>query len=502
MNRFFWIVAIVCLGACARAGSVAPAPEAAGTHDAAPVQQEVVSEFPVADDSAADQAALEALDTLEFRSLDRRAGHLRGELATPNEPVSAGDVAQESERMFTASRGGTAAVSGPTYDIDVESFAAHARVQYYIDFFLGPARDRFTIWLGRLNRYEGMIRTVLRSRGVPEDMVYLALIESGYSNTAVSRARAVGMWQFISSTGLQYGLQADTWVDDRRDPFKATDAAARHLSDLNDRFGSWYLAAAAYNGGPGRVSRGLQRLQSDPETQSDTTFFTLYDRRYLRRETRDYVPKLIAAALIAKNPERYGFRRVPSQQPLVFDEVTVTDATGLDVLARLADTTTWALIELNPHFIRRVTPPRRTVIARVPRGTGPMVAQRWAELPASERVSFLEHRIAKDETLSLIGKRYGVSVQLLTAANPGIQPRRLRVGQRVVIPVSSAARSQAAAGQAPQPTAEGRYHTVQRGDSLWRISQRYGVRISDLQGWNGIRSGEVLRVGQRVRVNP
>ncbi|MCH7684229.1 MAG: lytic transglycosylase domain-containing protein, partial [Gemmatimonadetes bacterium] len=229
-------------------------------------------QFVVVDDSAADERALQALHELEFRSLGKGANQVRGVVlaldSTRNNPAP---------RRVGSPRGGTA--SAPTYSLDIESFASHDRVQYYVDFFLEASRARFNIWLGRLARYEGMIRNVLRKYGLAEDLVYLALIESGYSNTAVSRARAIGMWQFIRSTGRAYGLRIDGWVDERRDPFKATDAAARHLSDLKEEFGSWYLAAAAYNGGATRVSRGLQRLNEDEV--SDSTFFEL--RRWLRR---------------------------------------------------------------------------------------------------------------------------------------------------------------------------------------------------------------------------
>ncbi len=445
---------------------------------------------------------LEALAALEFGSLDH-TGHLRVG-PSPDAAVSTGEVSDERERLF-GSRGGTATVAGPTYDIDVESFANHTRVQYYVDFFLGEARDRFAIWLNRLPRYEGMIRARLRQYGVPEDMVYLALIESGYSNTAVSWARAVGMWQFIASTGRRYGLAQDTWVDERRDPFKATDAAARHLADLNEAFGSWYLAAAAYNAGAGRVTRGLRRLPAGGEGASDSTFFALSDRRYLRPETRDYVPKLIAAALIAKDPQRYGFDSIVALEPFVFDEVRVTEATGLDVLARLADTTVRALVELNPHYIRGVTPPKGEAVVRVPAGSGPLVAQRWADLPPNERVSFLEHRVAKGETLSGIGQRYGIGTALLIAANPGVKPTRLGIGQRLTVPLSPAARRETARGRAPTPVVTAaavrapRVYTVRAGDSLWAISRRYGVGVGDLRKWNDLQD-DVLKVGQRLRV--
>jgi membrane-bound lytic murein transglycosylase D len=476
------------------------APSAAATRPGDSLAAPSRSDSPpaISDDSAADLAALEALAALEFRAAAGDTGTAEHHRA----------VDDETTRLFGPAHGGATGSAEPTYDIDVESFANHDRVQYYMDFFLGPARDRFAIWLTRLPRYEGMIRERLRRYGVPEDLVYLALIESGYSNTAVSHARAVGIWQFIAGTGRRYGLKQDEWVDERRDPFRATDAAARHLADLNEEFGSWYLAAAAYNAGAGRVTRGLKRLpEGEGDAPSDSTFFALYDKRYLRRETRDYVPKLIAAALIAKEPKRYGFDSLPALAPFQFDEVEVTAATGLDVLARLADTTTAALVELNPQLYRGVTPPGREVTVRVPLGTGPHVALAWAGLPPSERVSFLDHRVARGETLSGIAARYHVSLQLLRAANPGVKPTRLSIGQRLTIPVSAAARRDVANGRRPRTVAAAvaaagpstRYHTVRAGDSLWTIARRYGVRVADLRRWNDV-EGDLVRVGQRLRV--
>lgn len=499
--------AMACAGAKPELEPAAPPPQpAAETTPAAEAPPEIPDPATLAD-SAADRAALEALHQLEFGSLAKGASHIRGVLPVGHlAQVRPDEVNEEAGRMFGSTRGGAASATNPTYDIDVESFATRSQVQYYVNFFLTEARDRFEIWLGRLNRYEGMIRSRFRQYGIPEDLVYLALIESGYSNTAVSRAQAVGMWQFIASTGRKYGLRIDDWVDERRDPFKATDAAARHLVDLYEMFGSWYLAAAAYNAGAGRVTRGLQRLPGAQEEVSDETFFDLSERRYLRRETRDYVPKLIAAALIAKEPERYGFRDVPALQPLVFDEITVPDQTGLDVLAKLADTTTQALLELNPQYYRGVTPPGQSAVVRVPRGTGAIVAKKYAELPPSERVTFLEHVIRRGETLSEIGKRYGVSVRQLQAANPSVDPQRLKIGARLVIPISREARTRSASQ--PNRRVEtprvppGTYHVVERGETLWILSQRYGVTIADLRRWNGLEANDVLRVGQRLLVSP
>ncbi len=498
--------------ACGGGRYQAPAPEPAADSGAAVAAAPAGIEALPPEDSAADEAALAALQELEFKDLGKGGDQPRGVAPVPAIPaVGEHEVNKEVSRLFDGSRGGAASAEGPTFDIDVESFAGRSRVLYYMNFFQVDARDRFAIWLGRLPRYEGLIRSRFKSYGIPEDLVYLALIESGYSNTAVSRARAVGMWQFMPFTARRYGLQVDQWVDERRDPFKATDAAARHLLSLDSMFGSWYLAAAAYNGGTGRVMRGIRRLPGEPDSLTDETFFALSDRRYLRRETRDYVPKLIAAALIAKDPGRYGFDEGTVLDPLAYDEVTVPDATGLDVLARLADTTTAALLELNPQYFRGVTPPRREAIVRVPRGAGTIVAQRYAELPASERVNFLEHRVASGETLSEIGQRYRVSVDLLQAANPGVRARTLKIGARLKIPVSAAARgvSHRPPRRAPQPSvaapapaSAGTMHLVRPGETLWLLSQRYGVTIAELRRWNGLSVSDVLQAGQRLLVAP
>ena len=436
----------------------------------------------------ADAEALEALRELEFGSLEPGSGHIGGAVPVLNTDVE------------PLNHPGGGAAAGPRYDLNIEPFADHTRVQYYVDYFLGPAKNRFGIWLTRLPRYEGMIRSVFRQYGVPQDMVYLGIVESGYSNSAVSWASAVGMWQFMSYTGRAFGLRIDSWVDERRDPFKATDAAARYLANLHQRFGSWYLAAAAYNGGEGRVGRGIRRLGHSEI--GDETFFDLAERRYIRSETRDYVPKLIAATMIAKSPEQYGFDPVGESNPLVFDEIRVVGTTGLDVIARLADTTNAAILELNPHYYRGVTPPGEEAVVRVPHGSGPEVIARYDELPESERVNFVEHRVRRGETLGEIAGRYNVSLNLVMAANTGIEPRRLRVDQRIVIPVSEAARRGGAnpihipSARSARPT----YHTVRSGESLSIIARRYRTTVSALQRLNGIENSSVIRVGERLMV--
>ena len=467
-------------------------------------------------DSAADQSALDSLHGKETQSTPNSTPPPPTATAAPaprpDTTVRGEEVQREAERLFGRDEAktilGANDDAGAVFDIDVTTFSANRRVLEYLEFFQLDARDRFEIWLSRLGRYEGMIRERLRSKRLPEDLVYLTLIESGLSNTAVSRARAVGMWQFMTSTGRMYGLQIDPWVDERRDPFKATDAAVNHLADLVERLGSVYLAAAAYNAGAGRIERGIRRLPGEPDSVSDQTFFQIADRRYLRRETRDYVPKLIAAALIAKQPGRYGFTEIQPLPPLVFDEVTVPDATGLDVLARLADTTVAALLELNPHFVRGITPPGRSVVVRVPRGTGVRVAERFADLPVNERITFVDHYVSQGQTLSEIAQRYRVSVAMLRGANPHLSSKALRIGQRIIVPMSGRVVPASAWSVPPEPryrrvrgggSAAGR-HRVVAGETVSSIAREYGVGLTALLNANGMTMGSVIRPGEWLRI--
>lgn len=444
------------------------------------------------------------------------SGHVSDDSVPPAATVRSEDVEREAVQLF-GSEGrrivadGAGDVGGeapaPTFDIDVSTYAANRRVLQYLEFFQVDARDRFAIWLSRLSRYEGMIRERLRAKGLPEDLVYLTLIESGLSNSAVSRAHAVGMWQFVSGTARLYGLRVDPWVDERRDPFKATDAAVTYLSDLVQKLGSVYLAAAAYNAGEGRIVRSVRRLPGDPDSLTDQTFFQLVERRFLRRETRDYVPKLIAAALIAKQPERYGFTEIDHVPPLRFDEVRVPDATGLDVLARLADTTTAALVELNPQFTRRITPPGRAVTVRVPRGRGTLVAERYDSLPVTSRLTFVDHYVRRGETLSEIARQYRVSVTTILGANASLRPRRLRIGQRLIIPMSghvaprAAIRmSRASVTRSARGAASPAWHRVRAGETATRIARRYGVSLQALLEYNGLKMDSIIKAGQRLRI--
>lgn len=392
------------------------------------------------------------------------------------------------------------------WDIDVRSYADHPRVRYYLSYFQSSARSRMAVYLERGAKYEPMIRQRFEAEGLPGDLGYLALIESGYSNDAVSRSYAVGMWQFMRGTGQGYGLRVDTWVDERRDPAKATAAAARHLRDLRTRFGSLYLAAAAYNAGAGKVSRSLGQLQAgqvaEPaEADGNATFFLLAGTDLLTAETQDYVPKLIAAAIIAKQPERFGFG-LPAAAVFAYDSIVVTDATGLDVIARLAATSLDEIRELNPQYLRLATPPESRMIIRLPSGTGAAVAEGYAALEPSKRVHFLTHTVEKRETLTAVAARYRLPAAEIRSANPKLRSNRLTPGSRLIVPavaIPTALAVRATEARSPRgPSA--RTHRVRRGETLSGIAVRYRVSLGALRRVNAIRHDDYVRAGVRLRI--
>ena len=389
-----------------------------------------------------------------------------------------------------------------TWDIDVSTYASHPRVQHYLSYFRGMPANLMATVLERGARYEPMIRERFEAEGLPGDLFYLALIESGYSSEAVSRANAVGMWQFMRRTGRGYGLRVDTWVDERRDPVKATDAAALHLRDLRKRFGSLYLAAAAYNAGAGKVSRSLGKLEPIEEgNEGNAAFFRLADANLLANETRDYIPKLIAAAIIAKQPARYGIATAPVER-FIYDSLIVTEATGLDVVAGLADVSLGEIRDLNPQYLRLATPPSSASIIRLPAGTGPTVAEGYAALSPKERVRYLTHVVRKRERLTTIAANYRIPVADLRTANPRHGPRP-RAGTRLVVPtvaIPSALAIRATGERRPHHSASSRTHRVRRGETLSGIARRYRVTVKALSRANSIRNDHALLAGARLRI--
>jgi membrane-bound lytic murein transglycosylase D len=395
----------------------------------------------------------------------------------------------------------------PTWDIDVRSYETHARVQKYVSLFNGSARNTFQRWMQQGARYMPMIREKLRANNIPEDMSYLALIESGYSPHAYSRAAAVGMWQFMTRTGRGMGLRIDWWVDERRDPVESTDAAVRFLGHLREQFGSLYLAAAAYNGGPGRVARGLTRIDDELQGQNgDDAFFALADTRLLRAETKDYVPKLIAAALLAKDPKRFGFT-VDSVPPFAFDSARVPPTTPLTAVARAARTHVSVIRDLNPHILRGMTPPKDSFWVRVPVGRADSFPTFFAELSEEELKPYTRVVTRKGQTLKKLADQHAVESHQIRWYNPNLKVSRkgvLTTGQTVLVPTPHTAEG---AFDVPNPEIErygtsvrgSRTHVVRKGESLSVIAKRYGTSVSALVRLNGLKK-QVIYPGQTIAV--
>ena len=361
--------------------------------------------------------------------------------------TAAGGEVRENAPVSTAAAGivreASAAVSDATWDIPV---VRNAPVERFIGIFTERQQDRMALYLKRSGRYEGMIRAKLRERGMPEDLLYLSMIESGFNPTARSHAQAVGLWQFIEDTGKRYGLRVDAYVDERKHPEKSTDAALSYLQDLHGQFGSWYLAAAAYNTGEGRVARVMRQVTGD-EKGADADFWRI--RRRLPSETREYVPLMVAAALIGKEPHKYGLGGVQRWLPLEHDEVQVPASTRLSVVAQAVGVSEKELERLNPHLVRSMTPPGSKAYAvRVPRGRTERFAANFADVQkravekaAQERrdeqrrlASLRRHTVRNGESLWTIARRYDTTVRRVQAANGMGSRSRIRPGQRLVIP--------------------------------------------------------------------
>jgi membrane-bound lytic murein transglycosylase D len=373
-------------------------------------------------------------------------------------------------------------------------------VQRWIESFQTREASLFRETLVRMGRYEEMVEEELRVRHLPKSLAYLPIIESWYLPGAVSWVGAAGLWQFMPPTARAFGLQVDRLVDERRDPYRATPYALDFLLDLRTRFGSWFLALAAYNGGPGRLQRILRGRGLEGEAH-DGVFQEV--RGDLPRETRNFIPRFIAAARIARDPVAYGFADQTPDPPLAFDEVAVPDATTLDVVARAAGVSQAALEALNPQLLRGLTPAGVATRIRVPPGTGGRFAEQYALIPPEERVTFIEHAVAQGETLSHIAQYYSVSVDDLRAANPRVEPRRMQIGQRIIVPKAPSVRA-GPEGGAGSSVSEGVLvlYTVRWGDTLGAIASRHRVPLGDLLRWNELSADAVIRPGDEVRIFP
>lgn len=363
---------------------------------------------------------------------------------------------------------------------------ANAKVAASIHFFQTRGRTTFSTWTRRSGRFRELILDILRQEKVPEDLLFIAMIESGFNPRAYSRARAVGLWQFMAHTGRLQGLRRSHWVDERRDPLKSTRAAARHLKALYRDFADWRLAIAAYNAGHGRVSRAIARAASRDFWKLD-----------LPRETENYVPLFMAATIISKDPALFGFEEIALDPSFRFDAVTLPDSlpyVDLKAAAKSIGVSYTTLRELNPELRQRITPPqgnRSRYRLRLPEGKGKIFLQRYASLPQTDRPALYKYEVQPRDNLSTIAHAFGVGGRLIVEANSIRDPNRIYPGQVLYIP--------ATAGRGVLPAHQKQIHTVRPGEALSRIARQYGVRLRDLLQWNGI-SGTLIRPGDRLIV--
>jgi len=389
------------------------------------------------------------------------------------------------------------------------------RINFWLTYFTGPGRERFERAIYRMELHRPTVQRILDEKDLPQELIVIALIESGFATKAVSRARAVGPWQFINGTARRYNLRVNWWYDERCDVTASTYAACNYLKDLYEIWGDWYLAFAAYNCGEYRVARQVARQKTENFWQLD-----------LPLQTERYVPKFLAALYILRDPAKYGFT-IPQVEPITYDLVTVSEATDLDVLARCAGTTTDVIRDLNPQFRRGATPPNMEIHVRVPLGSGTTCGTALAALPVEDRVAWKEHRVKRGETLSQIASRYGTSVESVRDANGLKRRSMLQIGQTLMIPVSGVTASPDLANSKPaymnpsagvDKNALNRYaqrasanyvvpagtkkvtHVVRKGDTLSDIAAAYHTTTSRLRAWNNLSRRRHIYPGQKLAI--
>ena len=368
---------------------------------------------------------------------------------------------------------------------------ANPRVAASVRFFQTRGRATYVAWTKRSGRYRDLILRILRAEGIPEDFLYLAMIESGFNPHAYSRARAAGLWQFILPTARLEGLRYDHWVDERRDPVRSTRAAARHLKSLYAELGDWRLVAASYNAGRGRVQRAIQRAGV-----SD------YWKLSLPQETQQYVPLLMAATVIGKRPQLFGFDALEVEPPLRFEDVQISGYVDLKVAARTMGISLASLKRLNPELRRVITPPRAKgrYSLHVPPGKGAAFLTRYARLPASQKPGVYEYVVQPGDNISTIARDFGVGVDLIAAANSLGNPNLIHPRLKLYIPVDGKLRRTRSLSADATGSGDALY-TVRPGDSLSRIAQSLGISVAQIKQLNN-RSGDLIRAGERLRVRP
>jgi len=355
----------------------------------------------------------------------------------------------------------------------------------YINYFSTRGRGTLEHALVRGGRYRDMIHRVLKQEGVPQDLIYLAQAESGFHPLALSRAGARGMWQFMGSRARGYGLERDWWVDDRQDPEKATRAAARHLRDLYNQFGDWYLAMAAYNSGPGTVQSAVKRT-------GYADFWELYKRNVLPKETRNYVPIIVAVTIMAKNPQQYGLDDVVPEKPVPYDTVKINYPVDLRLVAQCVDASASDLQDLNPSLLRMTTPKGQQFELHLPAGTKDKYETAIDAIPQDVRVWWRYHKVNPGDTTTTLARMYRTTPHAIAAANHLEADQELDPDSKLIIPIAPGKSSDAAATYARRIT---RYK-VRRGESVQTVAENVGVPPNMIRRWNRLKSDSLA--GRRI----
>ena len=357
----------------------------------------------------------------------------------------------------------------------------NSQVESYIRYFQGKGRKGFNIWLRRYVQYKDLMLPILKQYNLPEELIVVSMIESGFDPKAVSKAKAVGLWQFMYLTGKQYGLNRNWYIDERQDPIKSTHAAAKYFKDLYNEFEDWYLVLAAYNTGPGRVNRALK-------LHDTSDYWQLYS---LPKDTKNYIPYYLSSAIILQNPEKYGFK-IPKSNPLRFDEVEIEKSSDLNVLAKAADTKVSTIKKLNPELRQPATPNNGPYSLNIPFGKKESFYKKFNSIPDDEKfaVQKVEHRVQKGENLTSIAAKYRVLKADLQTINNITNANNIRIGQILKIPVKGGI-------YANYP--EKIIYKVKVGDQLGFIAEKYNTRASEIRKWNGMEANDsTIYPGQKL----
>jgi len=382
----------------------------------------------------------------------------------------------------------------------------NSKVNYFINYFQTKGRNSFARWISRSERYIPMMKEILRKEGMPEDLVYLAMIESGFTPHAISVASAVGPWQFMSGTGKRYDLRIDDWIDERRDPIKSTVAAALYLKELYALFNNdWYLAAAGYNAGENKILRAINMYDT-------RDFWEISKGSYLKRETKDYVPKMLAAAIIAKEPAKYGFADVAYLPAMDLDTVEIPSRTDLELIARLTDVPYQTLKELNPELRRWCTPPDYpNYRLKLPKGRRELFLAEYAKVPEegryTERITYSRYRAQKKDSIASIARKFSTTPEKLAELNR-LKPKAKIRGKNLLVPVQLASAplpkpeiaTTATSRQDVAPKELNKYYTIKKGDTLYSLAKRFKVTTAILSAWNNLTEKVALRPGRRIIV--